>query len=361
LNLPNISRKNNCVSGTFRPTGNIASVATPEHPGRFTSRTRPHRQLSAWLAALIGLLLAAPSVPAQDFPARPITLVVPFAPGGGTDSIARDIARELAEKLGKPVIVDNRGGDGGAIAAAAIAKAPPDGHSLLFVTSTFATHAAADPALKYDILRDFAPVAMIGRGPLMVVTSKNLAIKSLAQLVALARTRPGELNFCSAGPGSINHLAGEMFAQRAALSLTHVPYRGSAPAVVDLLAGRTQLFFATVPTILPYVRDGRVDLVAVTGRARSPLFADVPTVAESGFAFDVSTWWGVVAPAHTPPAVAARLNALIGEAAASTKVRARLVNEGAEPINITPAEFGRVLASELESWRVVVKSAGLKL
>ena len=297
----------------------------------------------------------------QEYPARPIALVVPFAPGGGTDSIARDFARELADKLGKPVVVDNRGGDGGAIAAAAIAKSPPDGHTLLFVTSTFVTHAAADPAAKYDVKRDFAPVAMIGRGPLMVVTTKALSAKSVRDLVTLAKAKPGELNFCSAGPGSINHLAGEMFAQRAGLTMTHVPYRGSGPAVADLLAGRTQVFFATVPTILPFVKDGRVDLIAVTGRVRSPLFADVPTVAESGYAFDVSTWWGVVAPAGTSPAVITRLNSLIGEAAASAKVRGRLTSEGAEAINVGPAEFGRTLATELDSWRAVVKSSGIKL
>jgi tripartite-type tricarboxylate transporter receptor subunit TctC len=298
---------------------------------------------------------------AQDFPARNITLVVPFAPGGGTDSIARDLARDLSDKLGRPVVVDNRSGDGGAIAAAAIAKSPADGHTLLFVTSTFVTHAASDPSVRYDILRDFAPVAMIGRGPLLVVTTRDLPVRSLPQLLELARKQPGSLNYCSAGPGSINHLAGEMFAQRAGVTMTHVPYRGSAPAVIDLLAGRTQVFFATVPTILPYVKDGRVNAIAVTGRARSPLFPELPTVAEAGIAFDVGTWWGVVAPAGAAPAIVNRLNALVGDAAAAPKIRGRLVSEGAEPFRGAVAEFGATIASELDAWRSVVRASGIKL
>jgi tripartite-type tricarboxylate transporter receptor subunit TctC len=259
------------------------------------------------------------------------------------------------------VVVDNRSGDGGAIAAAAIAKSPADGHTLLFVTSTFVTHAASDPAVRYDVLRDFAPVALIGRGPLLVVTTRELPVRSVPQLIDLARKQPGSLNYCSAGPGSINHLAGDMFAQRAGVSLTHVPYRGSAPAVIDLLAGRTQVFFATVPTILPYVKDGRVNAIAVTGKVRSPLFPELATVTEAGIAFDVGTWWGVVAPAGTPVGTVNRLNTLIGESAAAPKIRGRLVGEGAEPFRGAAAEFGAALSSELEAWRSVVKASGIKL
>ena len=299
---------------------------------------------------------------AQDWPARAITLVVPFAAGGGTDSIARDIARGLADKLPQPVVVDNRGGDGGAIAAAAVARAPADGLTLLFVTSTFVTHAAATPDLKYDIQKDFAPVAMLGRGPLLVVAARQLGVKSLPQLLALGKQKPGSLNYCSAGNGSINHLAGEMFSQKTAMPMTHVPYRGSGPATLDLIAGRVQVFFATVPTILPHVKDGRVELLAVTGRTRSTLFPDVPTVIESGIAgFDVSTWWGLVAPAGTPSAIVERLNALVGEVAAAPAVRNRLINEGATPYRGSPTDFRNTLAAELDGWRAVIKSSGIKL
>jgi tripartite-type tricarboxylate transporter receptor subunit TctC len=315
------------------------------------------------IRVLIACAALAPFVHAlaQEYPSRNVTLVVPFAPGGGTDSIARDLARDLSEKLGRPVVVDNRSGDGGAIAAAAIAKTPPDGHMLLFVTSTFVTHAASDPSVRYDILRDFAPVAMIGRGPLLVVTTRDLPVRNVPQLIELGRKQPGSLNYCSAGPGSINHLAGDMFSQRAGVSMTHVPYRGSAPAVIDLLAGRTQVFFATVPTILPYVKDGRVNAIAVTGKARSPLFPELATVAEAGIAFDVGTWWGVVAPAGTPAAIVHRLNAMITDAAAAPKIRGRLVSEGAQPVRGSAAEFGAALADELDAWRNVVKTSGIKL
>jgi len=316
------------------------------------------------LAALLAAAFAWFQAPAaaQDWPARAITLVVPFAPGGGTDSIARDIARGLADKLPQPVVVDNRGGDGGAIAAAAVARAPADGLTLMFVTSTFVTHAAATPDLKYDVQKDFAPVALLGRGPLLVVAAKSLEVKTLQQLIALGRQKPGSLNYCSAGNGSINHLAGEMFRQKTAMPMTHVPYRGSGPATLDLIAGRVQVFFATVPTILPHVKEGRVELLAVTSRTRSTLFPDVPTVIESGVAgFDVSTWWGIVAPAGTPSAIVERLNALIGEVAAAPAVRNRLINEGATPYRGSPIDFRNTLAAELDGWRAVIKSSGIKL
>ena len=308
------------------------------------------------------LALACFAAAAQSYPGKPITLIVPFSAGGGTDSIARDLAKTLGEKLGQAVVVDNKGGGGGIIGASAVAKALPDGYTLLFATSTLVTNAAAEANVPYDVLRDFAPVAMIGRGPLMVVTSKSLGVKNIVQLLAAAKARPEGLDFCSAGPGSINHLAGELFKQRTQANLTHVPYKGSGPATLDLLAGRVQLFFATVPTILPYVKDGRVDLLAVTGEKRSKLYADVPTTAESGVSnFNITTWWGILAPAGTPPAIIARLNQAVNEAAAQDPVRGRLLNEGADPASGTPADWGRTLSQELGMWRSVVKSGSLKL
>lgn len=308
----------------------------------------------ALLSPLLGL--------AQDYPRRPVTLIVPFAAGGGTDSIARYLAKTLAEKFGQPVVVDNRGGGGGAVGATAVAKALPDGYTLLFATSTFLTHAASESGLQYEVARDFAPVAMLGRGPLMVVTSKDLGVRNIQQLLAVAASRPQGLDYCSAGNGSINHLAGELFRQKTQTQLTHVPYKGSGPATLDLLAGRVQLFFATVPTILPYVKDGRVDLLAITGAKRSDLFPEVPTVSEAGIAgFQISTWWGILAPAKTPVAIVKLLNAAINEAAAKDQIRTRLVNEGAELVRGSPADFGQSLVDELAMWRSVVKGAKLKL
>ncbi len=285
---------------------------------------------------------------------KPITLVVPFAPGGGSDSIARELGKYLSAKIGAPVVVDNRAGAGGAIAATSIAKAAPDGTSLLFTTSTFVTHAASDPTPTYNPLKDFAPVAMLGRGPLLVVTSKASGLRSIQELLSAAKNKPGTLTFCSAGPGSINHLAGEYFSQMAGIEMTHVPYKGSGPATLDFLAGRTQVFFATVPTIRAHVRDDKVNLLAVTSAARAPMYPDTPTVMESGLPkYEVSTWWGISAPAGTPSGIIAALNQAINEV--SPKIKDRFVNEGATLVSEPPAFFSEMIASELTAWRRVMR------
>ena len=299
---------------------------------------------------------------AQDYPKRPITLVVPFSAGGGTDSIARELGKFLSEKLGQPVVVDNRGGGGGAIAAKSVARADPDGHTLLFVTSTFVTHAATDTKASYDVRKDFTPIAMIGRGPLMVVTSKGLGVKNISEFVAATKKKPEGLDYCSSGAGSVTHLAGELFIQKTGANLTHVPYKGSGPATVDFLAGRTHAFFATFPTMLQYVKSGAVDMIATTGAQRSALFPNVPTVAEAGIPnFNITTWWGIVAPAGLPSPIVAKLNALINEASAKEPLKGRLVNEGAEAYSATPAEFQTMLGTELAMWRDVVKTGNIKV
>ncbi|MBB1624316.1 tripartite tricarboxylate transporter substrate binding protein [Achromobacter sp. UMC71] len=324
------------------------------------SQVSPQRLLAG--LALLLPAFCAPAMAADVYPSRPITLVVPFSAGGGTDSIARDMARTLADKLGQSVVVENRGGGGGSIGAGMVANARPDGYTLLFATSTFVTNAAAGISTSYDVLKSFAPIAMLGRGPLFVVTAKDLKLRSVADLRKLAATPEANLNFCSAGNGSINHLAGELFKQKANAVMTHVPYKGSGPATVDLLAGRVQVFFATVPTILSQVRDQRVDLLAVTGKTRSPLFPDTPTVAEAGVAdFDITTWWGVLAPAGTPSDVVGKLNQAINAAASDTLVRERLQHEGAQAISGSPDDFGQALSAELRMWRGVVQQSGMAL
>lgn len=326
-----------------------------ETPVHFTRRT-----LVAAVAAAT-VLLVTPHASAQTFPTRPITLVVPFAAGGGTDSIARDLAKIMADKLGQPVVVDNRGGAGGALGADSVAKAKADGHTLMLATSTFATHAAVTPKLPFDPVKDFAPIAMIGRGPLLVVASKELGARTLAQAIATGKARPEGLNYCSAGEGSINHLAAEMFRQKTGLAMTHVPYKGSGPATMELLAGRIDLFFATVPTIQQYVKEGKVPALAVTGAKRSPLFPTLPTMAEAGVpGFEVTTWWGVLAPAGTPPGVVDVLNRVVNEAVASGTVKSRLEQEGADLLRLSPAEFGQELTRELTSWRSVAASQAIK-
>ena len=297
-----------------------------------------------------------------SYPQKAITLVVPFAAGGGTDSIARDLAKNLSESLGQSVIVDNRGGGGGAIGAQFVAKSEPDGHTLLFVTSTFITHAATESTPTYDVERDFVPISLLGRGPLMIVANKELGLKTVSQVIQLAKKSPGEINFCSAGLGSINHLSGELFKQKTNTQMTHVPYKGSGPATLDLLAGRVQIFFATIPTMLQYVETGRVTLLAVTSEKRSPLCPNIPTVSESGVpSFEISTWWGVVAPAGTPNEVVQKLNQEIQKAANKNPLRGRLVKEGAQIYQSTPSEMKKMLSNELTQWRNVVASADIKV
>ncbi len=321
------------------------------------SFSRPALVAVLALASLLGVNAAQ----AQSYPIKPITVVVPFAPGGGTDSIARDLAKSLSEKLGQPVVIDNKGGAGGAIGANAVAKAPADGYTLLFATSTLVTNAAAEATASYNIDKDFAPIAMLGRGPLLVVASKEMGVKTMPQLLTAMAARADGTNYCSAGNGSVNHLSGELFRQKVQLPMTHVPYKGSGPATVDLLAGRIQLFFATVPTILPYVQDNRVELLAVTGARRSPLFPNTPTMAEAGIKdFEVGTWWGIMAPAKTPPALIDKLNAAINEAASRDPLRSRLSNEGADAVSGTPADFRKALQTETVLWRQVAKTAGLR-
>ena len=306
-------------------------------------------------APLIGSAFVARAVQAQplDLRRKPITLVVPFVPGGGTDSLARELAKHLSTELGVSVIVDNKGGAGGAIAAMGVAKAVPDGTTLLFTTSTFITHAASDPTPTYNPLRDFAAVAMLGRGPLLVVSSKASGIHSVSQLIKEARANPGGLTYCSAGPGSINHLAAELFTQMAGISMTHVPYKGSGPATIDLLAGRIQIFFSTVPTIRSHVREEKVNVLAVTTLSRSAMYPAVPTVMESGLAgYDVSTWWGITAPAGVPQETLVALNAAMN--AVSPALKERLLNEGATPISDSPAFFAKTLETELKAWRQVM-------
>jgi len=315
---------------------------------------------SLWFTCALALLPAVAS--AQPYPQRPITLVVPFAPGGGTDSLGRELAKLMQDRLGQGIVIDNRGGAGGAIAAAQVSQSKPDGYTLLMVTSTFVTVAATDRKLPYDILKDFTPIAMLGRGPLLLVVNKDTGITTVAQLIEAAKKKPDAFNYVSAGPGSINHLSGELFVQRTGAKMTHIPYKGSGPATMDLIGGQAQVFFATVPTILGQVKGDKVRLVAATSARRSKLFPDVPTVQETGVRdFTVETWWGIVGPPGLPAEIVQTLNRAINEAAASAEMRKRFETEGADQFSGTPEDLRTVLREELEGWRRVVREGGLKL
>ena len=309
----------------------------------------------------LGVLVAPLAAMAQDYPKRAITLIVPYAAGGGTDNVARALAKGMSEKLGQPVVIDNRGGGGGVIGSKLVAKADPDGYTLLFVSSSFVTHAATEAAPSYDVAKDYAPIAMIGRAPLILVSHKSTGAKNVPQLIAASKKKVEGINFASSGPGTVLHLAGELFKQRTGANMTHIAYKGSGPATADLLAGRTQIFFTTIPAMAQHVKTGAVDLLGVTSDKRSPLFPNVPTIAESGVPnYNITTWWGVLAPAKTPAPVIAKLNKAVNDLSASEAMKSRLVSEGATSFSGTPAEFGSMLGTELTLWREVAKTSNLK-
>ena len=309
-----------------------------------------------------GLMLgaSAPGMAQQGPGSKPISIMVPFAPGGGTDLLARELGRILTETQKLSVIIDNRGGAGGQIAARTTSKAPPDGATLLLVTSTFITTAATQKTPPYDIEKDFTPIAMLGRGPLLVVSSNQSGLMSVREIIAAAKARPDALNYVSSGVGGILHLATELFKQKAQVNLTHVPYSGSGPAVIDLIAGRAEVFISTVPTILGQVQSKNVRLLAVTSDKRSPLFPDTPTLTEEGVpGLNLETWWGIVGPQNMPADLVTQLNASINEAAAAPAMRKRFEEEGATTFRGSGADFGSALKTEFSNWRRVVESGNL--
>lgn len=312
------------------------------------------------LALLASATTAATVNAAELYPARPIRLVSPFAAGGGNDMISRAMAQALGRNLGQGVVVDNRPGANTIIGMDLVAKSPADGYTLIMTGSTIAINAALNPRLPYDSLRDFVAVSQIAATPLIVAVHPSLPAASIKELIALARKRPGELNFPSAGVGNVSHLAGELFNVMAGVRLVHVPYKGSAPATTDLLSGRVSVMFNSAFALLPYVKSGRLRALAVTGRARSALLPAVPTVMESGLSgYEAGTWYGLLAPAATPPAIINRLHAQTVRALADEEVRRRLVEEGLDPVGNTPAEFAAYIRAEMTKWAGVIKAAGV--
>ncbi|MFN7086114.1 MAG: tripartite tricarboxylate transporter substrate binding protein [Burkholderiales bacterium] len=307
------------------------------------------------------LFLAGP-LWAQDYPHKPLRMVAPFAPGGATDTLARIVGQKLHERFGQPVVVDNRAGAGGNIGADLVAKAAPDGYTLLLGGVPHAIAVTLYAKLPYDLQKDLAAVAEIATFPSMIVLHPALPAKSVKELIALAKARPGELNFGSAGNGSPNHLALELFKTMADVSMVHVPYKGTGQVIGDLLAGQVQLASMGFPTATPHVKSGRLRAIAVTGAARSPLLPDVPTVSEEGLpGFDVTSWYGVFAPAATPQDIVAKLNAEIGQVMANAEVRQRLAAMGAEPAAKTPAAFAAYVREEIAKWAKVVRESGAKI
>jgi tripartite-type tricarboxylate transporter receptor subunit TctC len=316
--------------------------------------------LRAGLACAFALPFAT-SAQAPAWPTKPVTLVVGSAPGGSNDTFARAIGKKLSEALGQPVVVDNKPAGGGVLANAFVAKAAPDGYNLVVLSSTFTTGAAIRNNLQYDAIKSFKPVAMLGKGPLLVTVANESPYKTIGELVAAAKANPGKLNYGTSGAGSINHFATELFTDAAGIRMTHVPYKGMGPATTDLLGGQIQVLVASAPSILGQVKGGRVRALAVTSANRSPVAPDLPSLEQSGYKGSATElWWGVLAPAGTPQPVVDRLNTEINKIILSAEMKEFFLKEGAEPAAMKPAEFEAFIAGEIERWKQVAKAADIK-
>jgi tripartite-type tricarboxylate transporter receptor subunit TctC len=319
------------------------------------------RSILALFAFAAALPLFAHAQP-PGYPSKPIRLVVPFPPGAGTDTVARYVAQKLGEAMKVPVVVDNRTGAGGAIGTVEVAKADPDGYTLLFVAGPFTTVAAASRNAGYDPVRQFAPVAPIATSPLVFVVNPSVPANTMREFIALAKREPGKLNYGSAGPGSINHLALELFNARAGTVVVHIPYKGIAPATLDLMSGQIQAMTGTISATLPYIADKRVKALAVTGARRATLLPGVPSWQDEGVPnADVINYWGIVAPAGTPPDVIAKLNAETNRMLAQPDVKARLEREGAELLAGPPETLGTLIEADLARWKKLIADAKLSL
>ena len=323
-----------------------------------------HRSASAVRAVLIAVAsFAAASAVAQTYPTKPIRLIVPFVPGGGTDLTARAIAQKLSDAFGKPVVVDNRGGAGGVIGADIVAKAVADGYTLLLGSpGPLTINPNLQPKMPYDTLRDFAPVSLATISPFVLVVHPSIAVSSVKELIALAKQKPDALNYGSAGNGSVAHLAAEQFKALAGVSLTHVPYKGSTPVMIDMLSGRLQATFENLPIVLPHIRSGKLKALAVGTRKRSALVPEFPTMIEAGVpGYESSTAFGVLAPAKTPRPVVNRLGTEIAKALQSGDLKESLAARGFEPVGSTPEEYVAHLRDELKRVAQVVKLANIRL
>lgn len=317
------------------------------------------RFLTATMALAAGAALR-PAWAAAGYPERPIRLVVPYAPGGGSDVLARVVARGLTERLGVSVVVENRGGAGGAMGLEAVVRAQPDGYTLVLLSTSHASNGAV-MRLNYDVVKDTSAVGLIASGPWLLVAGRETGFTRLEDLLRAAKEKPGSLNYASSGTGSSTHLATELFARKAGVSVSHVPYRSTGLALTDLLANRVQFMLASAASVTPYVRDGRLAALCVSTVNRTSLLPDIPTAQEAGVpGFSATLWHGLSAPAGTPDEVVSLLNARLSEALQAPALREQFAREGLEPKTSTPQAFAGLVASEVEVWREAVKSAGIK-
>jgi tripartite-type tricarboxylate transporter receptor subunit TctC len=331
--------------------------------GRKTQKLEENEMLAINHSLRIAALLAG-SLPlaatAQNYPAKPVRLVVGQAPGGATDVVARLVAPKLGEQLGQSVVVENRTGAAGSIGATFVAKSPADGYNLLVVSSSYAINPSLYSDLPFDPVKDLAPVTLIAEAPFLLVVHPSMPVRSVKDLVALAKARPGTLDFGSGGNGSSGHLAGELFKYLAHVDLVHVPYKGAGPALVDVIAGQIHMTFGSVLSSLGYVKNGRLRALGVTGPKRSSGAPDLPTIAEAGVkGYQTTTWYGLLAPANTPAAIIGRLSGDMKKAVESPDVKNKILNDGAEPEGSTPKQFQDHLASEMKRAADIIRRAGV--
>jgi tripartite-type tricarboxylate transporter receptor subunit TctC len=319
------------------------------------------RRVAACLVALALALHAAAALAQAAYPTRPLRLIVGFTPGGGVDINARLLASKLAEYLGQPTVVENRPGAGTNIANELVAKAAPDGYTLLFTSSAVAINMALYRKLAFDTLRDFAPVAIFSESPNLLVVSSRTSARDVAELLAAARAKPGTMNYSSAGTGTTQHMAGELFKLRTRTDIVHVPFKGSAPSITALIAGDVDMTFVNIPAIIQQVRAGRLRPLAYAAPRRSDALPDIPTLQEVGVSgADVSVWYGLLAPAGTPREIVAALAAAVGRAARAPDMRQRLLDQGADPVGNSPEAFAQLLREEVARWKEVVAATGIQ-
>ena len=313
------------------------------------------------LLAILSLVVLPPPSAAEEFPAKPIRLIVPFPPGGPNDIIARVIGQRMSEIVHQPIVIDNRGGQAGVLGTDAVAKSAPDGYTIGIVSASALSISPTMEKVAYDVARDFAPITLVATVPEMLVVASGVPARDMKELVALAKAEPGKLNFASAGTGGITHLAGELFKLTAKIDIVHVPYRGAAPAINDLLGQQVQMAFLDLPVILPHIKAGTLRAIVLGAKERVPTAPDVPTTAEVGMPdILIENWYGMIAPAGTPPPIIDRLNRVATEAMADPAVKEKLADQGLALVPQTPEQFRAYIASETARWAKVIKDAGVE-
>ena len=309
---------------------------------------------------MVLLMLWSGACFSQTYPNKPIRLIVPFPPGGSNDIVARMLATQLGERLGQSVVIENKGGAGGVLGTDIAAKSAPDGYTVLLISVAYAFAPALYKTLPYDPATAFAPVTIVGRGPSALTVHPSVPANSVAELIALAKAKPGTLNYASAGVGSFQHLSAALLMNQAGINVVHIPYKGGGPAMADVMGGQAQIVMPSLIQVVPHIKSGRLKALGTSGTKRSPLLPDVPAIAETLPGYESQNWWGLLVPAHTPQPVVDRLYAATSEVLVSKETAKRMETEGAEAVRMTPPEFGRFIAAELAKWGKVARDVGIQ-